>query len=120
LEELLRHSWPGNVRELEHVVERALIRSQGKKKLTFEICDAPQPKNFSAEQESFFAGWPSLEEMENRYIREVLAYCRGKLTGRDSASTILGIHYTTLRARMRRLGVADRRDEHDPVSGNAD
>lgn len=45
--------------------------------------------------------------MEERHIREVLAHCSGKLTGTDSATSLLDIHYTTLRSHMRRMGLLD-------------
>lgn len=44
--------------------------------------------------------WPTLKEMESRYIREVVQHCKGKMTGENSATKILGIHYTTLRTRL--------------------
>ena len=32
--------------------------------------------------------WPTLRQMEERHIREVLAHCSGKLTGTDSATSL--------------------------------
>jgi len=52
--------------------------------------------------------WPSLREMEDRYIRKVLEHCGGKLTGADSATSVLDIHYTTLRSRMSHMGLNDK------------
>lgn len=109
LKELYNYDWPGNVRELEHVVERALIRSRGKQMLSFEVDDSLRPEQ-NLNTQHMFTDWPTLEEMENRYIQAVTRHCRGKMTGPDSASAILGIHYTTLRARMRNLGLPLPRD----------
>jgi DNA-binding NtrC family response regulator len=110
LDPLYDYDWPGNVRELEHVVERALVLSQGGRNLRFEtggMLLAAQ-KNHAPPQAAF-EDYPSLLEMENRYIRAVLEHCRGRMTGKDSASAVLGIHYTTLRERMRRMGIAPSR-----------
>lgn len=101
---LLGHDWPGNVRELEHVVERALIRASGLHgRVRFDIDPLPAPANGGGD--AVDQGWPSLEELENRYVRAVLRHCGGKLTGPGGAAELLGVHYTTLRAYMRRLGL---------------
>ena len=107
LDLLYGYDWPGNVRELEHVVERALVFSRGRRGLRFETGGALLAAQENREAVGGAgAGWPSLLEMENRYIQAVLEHCRGKMTGKNSASDVLGIHYSTLRERMRRLGLA--------------
>lgn len=114
-EELLKlfhHSWPGNVRELEHVVERAMITRHVEAddgRLHFDVMPVPGSASVP-----FTTGdglpalhlrrpeeWPTLREVEDRYIREVLKHCGGKLTGANSATSILDIHYSTLRSRLR-------------------
>ncbi len=108
---LLHHSWPGNVRELEHVVERALIKySSGidNGKITFDIVSTASHPPYTLEGTDRGTvlmlrepgEWPTLKEMESRYIREVVQHCKGKMTGENSATKILGIHYTTLRTRL--------------------
>lgn len=101
LERLYAYDWPGNVRELEFVIERSLILYQG--------YAAGTPFHFELLPELTFSEpeveWPSLQEWNYRYIRKVLEKTKGKLTGPKSASEILGIHYTTLRTRMREMGI---------------
>ena len=99
LARLYAYNWPGNVRELDHVVERAMILARGKSgTLHFDIeRDEFEESSWSAPEENA-SDWPTLAEMENRYIRAVLAKCGGKLTGENSVTQVLGIHYTTLRA----------------------
>ena len=106
LARLYAYNWPGNVRELDHVVERAMILARGKSgTLHFDIeRDEFEESSWSAPEENA-SDWPTLAEMENRYIRAVLAKCGGKLTGENSVTQVLGIHYTTLRARMKQLGM---------------
>lgn len=120
LHSLYHYEWPGNVRELEHVVERALLENNaggGAERLHFTIRPLPGKGAVPAPEESGTDAplpasaapsareWPTLREWEDRYIRDVLEYCGGKLTGAGSATAILDIHYTTLRTRMRRLGI---------------
>ena len=108
LARLYAYSWPGNVRELEHVVERAMILARGKSgALHFQIerDEFGETPWTSVEKGGNTSDWPTLAEMENRYIRAVLEKCGGKLTGENSVTQILDIHYTTLRARMKQLGL---------------
>ncbi len=114
LHSLYHYEWPGNVRELEHVVERALLENStgdAGERLRFTIRPLPgkmtpapeeSTKNAAAPKER---DWPTLRDWEDRYIRDVLEHCGGKLTGADSATAILDIHYSTLRTRMRKLGI---------------
>ena len=101
LDKLYGYDWPGNVRELEHEVERALIDSRSgsvMRPLVFGV------KRKRRKPTSLFEelGWPTLAELERRYLEAVLEKTDGKLTGKGGASTLLGIHYTTLRAKMKR------------------
>ena len=103
LERLYSHDWPGNVRELEFVIERSLLLSRSKAvgtPLKFEF--APEVEGGAASPED---GWPSLAELEQRYIRRVLEKTGNKLMGPGSATELLGVHYTTLRAHMLKMGL---------------
>lgn len=100
IQKLTEYSWPGNIRELRQLVERAMIDSYQNKiicPLSFEI-----PK-WKPETENIFEelNWPTLQELEQAYIQAVLKKTKGKLSGKDSASELLGIHYTTLRAKLK-------------------
>jgi len=48
----------------------------------------------------------SLEEIQRRYIRDVLKRTGGKIAGPGGAAEILGMKRTSLYARMRMLGMA--------------
>jgi transcriptional regulator of acetoin/glycerol metabolism len=95
MQALQSYSWPGNVRELKHVVESALITS-AKNKLHFDL-----PKTADAAIRNL----KSFEDMEREYILEVLKAKNWKIEGKDSASTILGLPSSTLRSRMKKLGI---------------
>ena len=109
MEQLTAYPWPGNVRELENMVERALIRhqSQGENKpLRFEslIEDRPDDTMRPAVQEETHPHL-SLDAAMRRHIEAVLRKTGGRIQGRDGAAAILGIHSSTLRSRMDKLGV---------------
>ena len=95
MQALQAYPWPGNVRELKHVVESALITSE-KNKLQFDL-----PKTADVATSNL----KSFREMEREYILEVLKAKNWKIEGRDSASSILDLPPSTLRARIRKLGL---------------
>ena len=97
MEALQRYHWPGNVRELENVLERAVINSSGPK--LHLVDELRKPLNDSA------ASRKTLETVEREYIFRVLEQTRWKVSGKDSASEILGLNRSTLRARMRKLNI---------------
>ena len=87
--------WPGNVRELKHLVEAAVITSNGKK-LYFDL---PTSTDTGTSQ------WKSFEEMEREYFLEVLNEVHWKVSGEDGASAILKMPESTLRSRLKKLGI---------------
>jgi DNA-binding NtrC family response regulator len=95
MQALQAYSWPGNVRELMHVVESALITAEGTK-LNFDL-----PKIADVMTSDF----KSLEEMERQYILDVLKAKNWKIGGEDSAASTLGMPSSTLRSRMKKLGL---------------
>jgi DNA-binding NtrC family response regulator len=92
---LQNYPWPGNVRELKHAIESALINAQGKK-LNFEL-----PKISDSSLKDF----KSLEEMERDYILRILKAKNWRIGGEDGASSILRMPSSTLRSRMKKLGI---------------
>lgn len=56
----------------------------------------------------------SMEEMEKKYISEILDFTNGKISGPKGAAEILGMKRTTLLSRMKKLGIenARNRGEH--------
>lgn len=97
------YSWPGNVRELANVVERAVVLSPHGVITPDALPEAVAGGRPAPAQSS--AGFVSLEENIERYVREVLAYTRGN---RSEAARILGISRRTLhRMEARRRGEKD-------------
>lgn len=106
---LLRYGWPGNVRELENVIERALILCDdgviGPEHLPMGLRMAP-----AFEPEPGQGEWPSLEDVELRYIRRVLDHCKGH---RQNAARILGISERNLYRKLKEIEPQDAADEPD-------
>jgi formate hydrogenlyase transcriptional activator len=104
---LCSYAWPGNVRELENVIERVVILSRGSA-LTVTPADLgttavpPPPASHSSAPERRFA---PLRDRERAYIEEVLRHTKGAIAGRGGAAEILGLPPSTLRDKMKKLGI---------------
>ncbi len=94
---LQNYHWPGNVRELENVIERSVINASGNKPRLMDILDTPQ-KHLTTTPKT-------LETVERDHIIRILEETRWKVAGKNGASEILGLNSSTLRARMRKLGI---------------
>lgn len=95
---LQRYQWPGNIRELEHVIERAVILSEGDE---LEAIDwlTPSSGKVAATMDL------TLEEVERQHIVDVLELTNWRVSGDKGAAAILGLKPTTLEARMKKLGI---------------
>jgi formate hydrogenlyase transcriptional activator len=97
MEALLEYPWPGNIRELESVIERSVILCPGTvlrlaDKLTVPSCTAIDHKS-------------TLQDVEREHILTVLSENRWRVEGAKGAAAILGLHPSTLRSRIRKLGI---------------
>ena len=107
LDRLMRYTWPGNVRELENAVERELIISKGAL-LSFDDLDAKlQTTSFGKQEQDARTTWEPLEldTAMSRHISRVLNLCHGRVEGENGAARQLNIHPSTLRKRMKKLGI---------------
>jgi DNA-binding NtrC family response regulator len=100
-EALRGYLWPGNVRELRGVVERCAIYAPGAE----TIGVAALPAQILEQPQTLWAGRdrkPSLEDIEQAYIRYVLEQVGGSQT---RAAAILGISRKSLWEKRRRYGI---------------
>jgi formate hydrogenlyase transcriptional activator len=98
LDILMNYTWPGNIRELEHIIERAIIVSEGSN-LNFEKLLGGNLR----QTEPDFKSFKTLVDNEKEHIMNALKIAKGKVTGENSAAQLLGINGKTLGSKMRKL-----------------
>ena len=113
LERLSEHVWPGNVRELRNVIERAVIITPGSKLMLFEGLESPSLQADSRGTEMQFdsqhlsdTGIESLEQSEYNLILRTLQRVQWRVEGPGGAAQLLKVKPSTLRSRMRKLGIS--------------
>lgn len=92
------YPWPGNIRELENIIERAVILCPGP---ALQLAD-----KLAISSLPFSSTLKTLEEMERNQIYKILSETRWRIEGKNGAAAILGLHPSTLRARMHKLGIS--------------
>jgi PAS domain S-box-containing protein len=97
---LQSYAWPGNIRELRNVIEYGVIVSSG-----------DELKVRLPEESITPCGKVSLEEMERRYIEEILRQTDWRIKGEGGAAQILDINPATLYSRMKKLGILPPREK---------
>ncbi len=107
LKTLTVYNWPGNVRELESAVEYAALRARGAEIATedlpaklqsTEVRQAASRTHLTA----LYDDLPTLDELERRYVIQVLEAAAGN---RTRAAEILGIDRRTLYRMAERFGL---------------
>jgi formate hydrogenlyase transcriptional activator len=99
MEALQQYDWPGNLRELQNVVERAMIRSMG------EVLVVDESFARSRRQAMSRPGDRTLASAERAQIEAVLHECDWRISGAGHAAETLGLNPSTLRFRMKKLGI---------------
>lgn len=103
--------WPGNVRELVNTLERSTILATGpdlplpgRVETTAPPAQAPAAHALASSEPIL-----TLEETERRQIARAMEASGGKLYGAGGAAELLGVNPSTLRSRMRKLGLGGAR-----------
>ena len=103
---LADYDWPGNVRELRNVIERAVIVTQGSK---LQLTETFEPVTLKDEplvtQRDQDSEGDTLEQSEYRLILRTLKKVHWRIEGPGGAAELLNVHASTLRSRMRKLGI---------------
>jgi formate hydrogenlyase transcriptional activator len=113
---LQSYHWPGNIRELEHLIERAVLTAEGEvlhvrlpdisidSAVPIDSLLRPEKPPGAAVGSNGFRP-VTLAEHERAYLAQVLDYTRGRIAGPGGAAEILGLPPSTLRSRMKKLGL---------------
>lgn len=109
------YPWPGNIRELENVIERAWITSTDGHTLNLaralpeiEVLESPEspcPQTAMGADLGRVLTATEFLELERTNLRRALEATGWKLSGRDGAAHLLGLHPNTLASRMKSLGI---------------
>ena len=101
IDQMLQYDWPGNVREFEHLIERSLIISEGS---SFTLADhlgsSPAEMALSVKNSG-----NDLASIERDHILQVLRMTEWKIEGPGGAAMVLKLHPSTLRFRIKKLGI---------------
>jgi formate hydrogenlyase transcriptional activator len=110
-ERLFAYPWPGNVRELSNVIERAVVLARGAELeiapelLSHEMAAQDSPHATARALGRGESDAITLEENERRHIEETLERTSWVIEGERGAAAALGLSASTLRSRMKKLGV---------------
>ena len=106
MHEFTGYNWPGNVRELQNVIERAVIISPDGVLRLPEPLGQPTP-SLAAENktpnESTIVS--TLNDAEREHILRALEATGWRINGPKGAADMLKLHPSTLRFRMKKLGL---------------
>ena len=94
-----KYMWPGNIRELINKIESAVILSEEDCLELDLLSGKPMIPN------NPFGDKPTLDEIQRRYIRYIIEYTNGRISGKGGAIEILRMKRTSLYGRMKALGM---------------
>ena len=103
MREFTEYNWPGNIRELQNVIERAVIVSSD------AVLRLPEPlvQTTSGESQAFKEPMTisTLNDVEREHILRALDATGWRIEGPKGAAAMLRLHPSTLRFRMKKLGL---------------
>ena len=107
---LEQYDWPGNVRELAHVIERAVILTDGRRLCLDQALalSRPGPAPDSVPVPGGLSRLltdAEVRRLERQNIQRAIAQAGGKIYGHRGAAGLLGLKPTTLAYRMKALGI---------------
>ncbi|RIA08498.1 PAS domain S-box-containing protein [Flavobacteriaceae bacterium MAR_2010_72] len=100
MQEMLQYRWPGNIRELENLIERAVILSNNKYLVLPDFDTTSKHK-----ERLISSAHITLDDVQRAHITKILEKCNWKIEGETGASVLLNIKPSTLRDRMKKLGI---------------
>ena len=110
INELKEYVWPGNIRELQNIIERAVILSEA----TSLHINPDLLKEHDKTEDSEHSFSPArhallkadeIKHLERENIRTALNKANWKISGKGSASELLGMNASTLNSKIAKLGI---------------
>jgi formate hydrogenlyase transcriptional activator len=95
MDRLQAHTWPGNIRELRNIIERAMILSSG---------PVLHIDGFEGQNTTMLEG-VVLNTVDRNHILQTLQSTGWRVSGKKGAAQLLGLKESTLRTKMRKLGI---------------
>ena len=109
---LMKHNWPGNVRELRNVIELAAITTQGRELQLSGNLESPllttqrEPLvNKELRRQPEFLRIQTIQQSQYELIVRTLREVHWRIDGPDGAAALLDVNPSTLRYRMKKLGI---------------
>jgi len=96
LKSFKQYDWPGNIRELQNVLEHEAILSNS---------DILNVSHRSLQPTNRASKLGSMANAEKTHIMAVLEQCQWRIGGANGASHILALPESTLRSKMKKLGI---------------
>src|SRR5262245_10957354 len=106
MREFTHYNWPGNIRELQNVIERAVIvSSDGVLRLPEPLVQTATAPAGESEPLREPIKVSTLDEADREHILRALEATGWRIEGPKGAAAILKLHPSTLRFRMKKLGL---------------
>jgi formate hydrogenlyase transcriptional activator len=106
MREFTGYNWPGNIRELQNVIERAVIvSSDGVLRLPEPLVQKTTASTIESQTSNGSTTVSTLDEAEREHILRALEATGWRINGPKGAAAMLKLHPSTLRFRMKKLGL---------------
>jgi len=99
LKNMMAYHWPGNIRELENAIERGILLAKGNI-IEDMLIPSAQVADTSSDNRM-----KTIYENERDHIMTVLKKCNGRIWGAGGAAEVLNVPPTTLKSKMKKLGI---------------
>lgn len=111
MQRLVAREWKGNIRELAHLIEQAVIVSEGVALDFSELLSRAElhaERPVAGERRSMREFERDVAMMERELILDALDHSNGRVSGEGGAAERLAMHPKTLYSRIEKLGVKKR------------
>ncbi len=102
------YHWPGNIRELENCMERCILLTKG---TIIEDISLPTHQKNDFPRIAPDSRMKTIDENERDHIMTVLKQCSGKIWGSGGAAELLNVPPSTLKSKMKKLGIRREKSE---------